>query len=85
MGVRVSLLLPISITKSIMEKFIVEEYIGDFFAKMYKANKGKNLEINLMLNDNKIQIYYRDRVEFEDVTIIEEKPTIDGLIKSLSK
>lgn len=68
-----------------MEKFIVEEYIGDFFAKMYKANKGKNLEINLMLNDNKIQIYYRDRVEFEDVTIIEEKPTIDGLIKSLSK
>lgn len=68
-----------------MEKFIVEEYIGDFFAKMYKANKGKNLEINLMLNDNKIQIYYRDRVEFEDVIIIEEKPTIDGLIKSLSK
>lgn len=68
-----------------MEKFIVEEYIGDFFAKMYKANKGKNLEINLMLNDNKIQIYYRDRVAFEDVIIIEEKPTIDGLIKSLSE
>ena len=52
---------------------------------MYQENKGKNMEISLMLNDNKIQIYYRDKVVFEDVAIIEEKPTIDGLIKSLSK
>jgi hypothetical protein len=68
-----------------MEKFLVKEYIGDFFLKMYQANKGKNMEITLMLNDEKIQIYNRDKYTFEDVKIIEEKPTIDGLIKTLSE
>ena len=68
-----------------MEKFLVKEYIGDFFLKMYRANKGKNMEITLMLNDEKIQVYNRDKYTFEDVKIIEEKPTIDGLIKTLSE
>jgi hypothetical protein len=68
-----------------MENFLVKEYIGDFFLKMYQANKGKNMEITLMLNDEKIQIYNRDKYTFEDVKIIEEKPTIDGLIKTLSE
>jgi hypothetical protein len=68
-----------------MENFLVKEYIGDFFLKMYQANKGKNMEITLMLNDEKIQIYNRDKFTFEDVRIIEERPTIDGLIKSLSE
>lgn len=71
--------------KNIMENFLVKEYIGDFFLKMYQANKGKNMEITLMLNDEKIQIYNRDKFTFEDVRIIEERPTIDGLIKSLSE
>ena len=71
--------------KNIMEKFLVKEYIGDFFLKMYQANKGKNMEITLMLNDEKIQIYNRDKFTFEDVKIIEERPTIDGLIKTLSE
>lgn len=81
-----SILLPASNqNKNIMENFLVKEYIGDFFLKMYQANKGKNMEITLMLNDEKIQIYNRDKFTFEDVRIIEERPTIDGLIKSLSE
>lgn len=68
-----------------MEKFLVKEYIGDFFLKMYQVNKGKNIEITLMLNDEKIQVYNRDKYTFEDVKIIDEKPTIDGLIKTLSE
>ena len=84
MGVRFSLLLPI-INKNTMEKFLVKEYIGDFFLKMYQVNKGKNIEITLMLNDEKIQVYNRDKYTFEDVKIIDEKPTIDGLIKTLSE
>ena len=84
MGVRLSLLLPI-INKNTMEKFLVKEYIGDFFLKMYQVNKGKNIEITLMLNDEKIQVYNRDKYTFEDVKIIDEKPTIDGLIKTLSE
>lgn len=68
-----------------MENFLVKEYIGEFFLKMYEENKGKNMEITLMLNDDKIQVYNRDKYTFEDVKIIDEKPTIDGLIKSLSE
>ena len=52
---------------------------------MYEANKGENIEVTLMLNDNKIQIYNKTKVMFKDVEIIDEQPTIDGLIKSLSE
>lgn len=68
-----------------MENFLVKEYIGEFFLKMYEENKGKNMEITLKLNDDKIQVYNRDKYTFEDVKIIDEKSTIDGLIKSLSE
>ena len=68
-----------------MEKFLVKDYIGDFFEKMYEANKDKNMEVTLMLSDNKIQIYNREKVTFTDIEIVDEKPTIDGLIKSLSE
>lgn len=68
-----------------MEKFLVKEYIGDFFSKMYQANKGKNMEITLKTDEDVIQIYYKDKVVFTDITLVDEKPTIDGLVKSLSK
>ena len=68
-----------------MEKFLLRENIGEFFTKMYEANKGENIEVTLMLNDNKIQIYNKTKVMFKDVEIIDEQPTIDGLIKSLSE
>lgn len=68
-----------------MEKFLLADHIGDFFSKMYQANKGKNMEVTLVLNDGKIQVYNRDKYTFEDVKIIDEKPTIDGLIKTLSE
>lgn len=68
-----------------MEKFLVKEYIGDFFSKMYQANKGKSMEITLKTDEDVIQIYYKDKVVFTDITLVDEKPTIDGLVKSLSK
>jgi uncharacterized protein YaaR (DUF327 family) len=68
-----------------MEKFLVKEFIGEFFSKMYEANKGKDMEITLKTRDDSIQIYHRDTVTFEEVTLIDERPTIDGLIKSLSE
>ena len=84
MGVRFSLLLPTK-TQNIMDKFLVKDYIGDFFSKVYQAHKGKNMEVTLVLNDDKIQVYNRDTFSFTDVKIIDEKPTIDGLIKTLSE
>lgn len=67
-----------------MEKFLVKEYIGEFFSKMYQANKGNNIEVTLKMNEGIIQVYHKDKVTFEDVILIDEKPTIDGLVKSLS-
>lgn len=66
-----------------MEKVILVEEIGEFFSKMYKAHKGRDIEVNLMMSENKIQIYNRESFSFTDVKIIEEKPTLDGLVKSL--
>jgi hypothetical protein len=68
-----------------MEKFLVKEFIGDFFSKMYSANKGKNMEVTLRMDDDSIQIYYKGECRFEDITLIDERPTIDGLVKSLSE
>lgn len=68
-----------------MEKFLVKEFIGEFFAKFYEANKGKNIEVTLMLTDDKIQVYNREKFTFTDVKLIDERPTIDGLIKSVSE
>ena len=68
-----------------MEKFLVKEYIGEFFSKMYKANERKNIEITLLVDEDKIQIYNKEKFTFEYVKLIDEKPTIDGLVNSLSK
>lgn len=71
-----------------MEKFLVKEFIGEFFSKMYEANKGKKMEITLKLKEDVIQIWNKEagtgRI-FTDITLVDERPTIDGLVKSLSE
>lgn len=71
-----------------MEKFLVKEFIGEFFSKMYEANKGKKMEITLKINENVIQIWNKEAGTgrtFTDITLVDERPTIDGLVKSLSE
>ena len=68
-----------------MEKYLSQESIGEFFSKMYEANKGGHVEISLDLKENKIKVYNYDKFIFVDVDIINKNPDIDGLIKSLSK
>lgn len=71
-----------------MEKFLVKEFIGEFFSKMYEANKGKKMEITLKLSEDVIQIWNKEAGTgrtFTDITLIDERPTIDGLVKSLSE
>lgn len=71
-----------------MEKFLVKEFIGEFFSKMYAQNKGKKMEITLKINDDVIQIWNKEAGNgktFTDITLIDERPTIDGLVKSLSE
>lgn len=87
MEVRVSLLLPTTIkTDLIMDNYLAKEYIGEFFAKMYEANKGKNMEVTLKMDADKIQIYHKgENYKFKDIVLIDEKPSIDGLVKSVSE
>ena len=66
-----------------MEKVLLKSNIGEFFSKMYSANKGRDLEVNLMLNDDKIQIYNREDFTFTDVLLVDENP-IEELINELS-
>lgn len=71
-----------------MEKFLVKEFIGEFFSKMYEANKGKKMEITLKLKEDVIQIWNKEAGTgrtFTDITLVDERPTIDGLVKSLSE
>lgn len=71
-----------------MEKFLVKEFIGEFFSKMYEANKGKKMEITLKINEDVIQIWNKEAGTgrtFTDITLMDERPTIDGLVKSLSE
>lgn len=71
-----------------MEKFLVKEFIGEFFSKMYEANKGKKMEITLKINEDVIQIWNKEAGTgrtFTDITLVDERPTIDGLVKSLSE
>lgn len=71
-----------------MENFLVKEFIGEFFSKMYAQNKGKKMEITLKMDEDFIQIWNREEGvpnRFADITLIDERPTIDGLVKSLSE
>lgn len=68
-----------------MEKFLVKEFIGEFFSKMYAQNKGKKMEVTLKMYDDLIQIWNKEEGWFADIALIDERPTIDGLVKSLSE
>lgn len=68
-----------------MEKFLVKEFIGEFFSKMYAQNKGKKMEVTLKMDDDLIQIWSKEEGGFIDIALIDEQPTIDGLVKSLSE
>jgi hypothetical protein len=68
-----------------MEKFLVKEFIGEFITKMYAQNKGKKMEVTLKMDDDLIQIWNKEEGRFTDITLIDERPTIDGLVKSLSE
>lgn len=71
-----------------MEKFLVKEFIGEFFSKMYEANKGRQMEVTIKMADDVIQIWNKEEgvcPHFVDVKLIDERPTIDGLVKSLSE
>lgn len=71
-----------------MEKTLVKEFIGEFFSKMYAQNKGKKMEITLNMDGDFIQIWNKEEGaprQFTDITLVDERPTIDGLVKSLSE
>lgn len=88
MGVRVSLSPPQLLIQSIMEKFLVKESIGEFFSKMYAQNKGKKMEVTIKMDEDVVQIWNKEgnaSRSFTDITLIDERPTIDGLVKSLSE
>ena len=67
-----------------MDKVLFKRDIGEFFSKMYEANKGRNMEVNLMLLDDKIQVYDRANFSFIDIALLDENNT-DELIKSLNE
>lgn len=71
-----------------MEKFLEKEFIGEFFSKMYAQNKGKKMEITIKMDVDVIRIWNKEAEAgraFTDITLIDERPTIDGLVKSLSE
>jgi hypothetical protein len=43
------------------------------------------MEVTLKMDDDLIQIWNKETNRFIDITLIDERPTIDGLVKSLSE
>lgn len=68
-----------------MEKTLVKEFIGEFFSKMYAQNKGKKMEVTIKMDEDNIQIWNKEEGRFINIALIDEQPTIDGLVKSLSE
>ena len=73
-----------------MEKFLVKEFIGEFFSKMYEQNKGKTMEVTLKMDTDMIQVWNKDSKSgvkhlFTDIELVDERPTIDNLVKSVSE
>lgn len=70
-----------------MEKVLERKNLGEFFTKMYDANKGKRIEVSIHMEEDKIQIYYKDRAThmFESIKIMDEYPSLDSIVESLSK
>ena len=68
-----------------MEKFIIKKNIGEFFSKMYEANRGNKVDVSIETDKQRISIYYRETGTFDYIVVVDEQPDIDKLIKSLSK
>ena len=89
MRVRIPLLPPINkqLIQINMDKFLSTECIGEFFSKMYEANKGKGIEVWLKMEEGTIQIYNKEKHTdaFQYVRVVTESQDIDSLVNSLSK
>lgn len=71
-----------------MEKYLVKEFIGDFFAKMHDAYAGEQMEVTLRLDKGDIQIYYRNASvgkSFETLRLIDKEPSVVDIVGSLSR
>ena len=88
MRVRLSPLLPHNkLIFLIMNKFITKADLGEFFSKMYEANKGKNMDVTLKLNgeEPEVEIYNKAEVSFEHINILDAVPTVDDVVESIAK
>lgn len=70
-----------------MDKILLKEHVGEFFSKMYEANRGKNIEMNFNMKNGRIQIYYKDRLSdnFDYLTIAGGLQELDTLVQSLTE
>jgi hypothetical protein len=68
-----------------MEKFLVKQDIGEFFSKMYQANKGKAVRVELRPDEEKVVVYYKESGTFEYIRLADSSPTLTTLVESLSK
>lgn len=68
-----------------MERILVKESIGEFFSKMYEANKGKRIEVSLRADSDKIAIYYKDKGTFDYLTLVDEQDDVNKLVELLSE
>jgi hypothetical protein len=67
-----------------MDKNLLKENVGEFFSKMYDANKGRRLEVTLRMDDNQIIIYNKSNAEFQYINIIDRSSSVDEIIESIS-
>lgn len=70
-----------------MNKFITKADLGEFFSKMYEANKGKDMEVTLKLNgeEHEVVIYNKAEVSFQYINILDAVPTVDDVVESIAK
>ena len=69
---------------NIMDKNLLKENIGEFFSKMYDANKGRKLEVTLRMSDNQIVIYNKSNTDFQYINIVDRNPSVDEIVESIS-
>lgn len=67
-----------------MDKNLLKENIGEFFSKMYDANKGRRLEVTLRMSDNQIVIYNKSNTDFQYINIVDRNPSVDEIVESIS-
>ena len=70
---------------NIMDKnLLLKENVGEFFSKMYDANKGRRLEVTLRMDDNQIVIYNKSNAEFQYINIVDRNQSVDEIVESIS-